>query len=114
MHKKIVLHRHAAYIEPQPTSHGVGEKRVIVTQTDIGRPITQIARTLLYSGEEVIKHLHPTMDEHFFFLTGECSVLIDGIIYNCVAEDYLYIPAGCNHQINAETDTLMITIGVEV
>lgn len=58
-------------------------------------------------------HIHPTMDEHFFFMDGECCVSIDGTVYNCVADDYLFIPAGCNHEIEVVKDTLMLTIGIE-
>lgn len=110
---KVVLHRHSAQIEFVPTSHGVGEKRIIATQTEVGKPITQIARTLLRAGEQVAMHIHPTMDEHFFFMGGECRVSIDNSTYNCVADDYLFIPAGCNHQIDVVKDTLMLTIGIE-
>lgn len=111
--KNNVLHRHTAEIEYVPTSHGVGEKRVVATQKEVGKPITQIARTLLHTGVQVEKHVHPTMDEHFFFIEGESRVLIDDITYNCVTGDYLFIPAGCNHQIDVINDTLMLTIGIE-
>lgn len=69
-----VVWKHIGKLEPIATSHGVGEKRVIVSQAEIGKPVTQIARTLLRAGERVEKHMHPTMDEHFFFLEGECTV----------------------------------------
>lgn len=110
---KVVLHRHSAQIESVSTSHGVGEKRIIATQTEVGKPITQIARTLLHAGEQVEMHVHPTMDEHFFFMEGECCVSIDGNTYNCVSDDYLFIPARCSHQIDVVKDTLMLTIGIE-
>ena len=108
-----ILHRHSTQSEFVPTSHGVGEKRIIATQAEVGKPITQIARTLLYTGEQVAMHIHPTMDEHFFFMGGECRVFIDGNTYNCVADDYLFIPAGCNHLINVVKDTLILKIGIE-
>ena len=110
---KDVLHRHSSQIEFVPTSHRVGEKRIIATQVEVGKPITQIARTLLHAGEQVAMHIHPTMDEHFFFMEGECCVTIGGKVYNCVADDYLYIPAGCNHEIEVVKDTLILTIGIE-
>lgn len=108
-----VLHRHSDQIDFAPTSHGVGEKRIIATRTEVGKPIAQIARTFLRTGEQVAMHIHPTMDEHFFFMDGECCVSIDGTVYNCVADDYLFIPAGCNHEIEVVKDTLMLTIGIE-
>lgn len=111
--KKDVLLRHILEIIPVPTSHGIGEKRVIATQVDTGKPITQIARTRLKVGEEVEAHVHQTMDEHFFILNGECEIITDNIRHHCKADDYLYIPANCSHSIYVVTDTIMITIGIE-
>ena len=110
---KEVLLRHIAEIAPVSTSHGVGEKRVIAMREDVGNTVTQIARTRLKAGEEVEVHAHPTMDEHFFFLEGECEVVIDGEVRRCKAEDYLFVSAGHKHEIIVKTDTLMITIGLE-
>lgn len=110
---KDVLLRHIAEIVPVSTSHGVGEKRVVVTREEVGNTVTQLARTRLKAGEEVEAHVHLTMDEHFFFLEGECEVEIDGVVSRCLAEDYLFIPAGHRHAISVKMDTIMITIGLE-
>lgn len=110
---KEVLLRHIAEIAPVSTSHGVGEKRVVATREDVGNTVTQIACTQLKAGEKVEAHAHPTMDEHFFFLEGECEVKIDGVARCCKGEDYLYIPAGHRHTISVKNDTIMITIGLE-
>lgn len=109
---KEVLLRHIAEISPVSTSHGVGEKRVVATREDVGNTVTQIACTRLKAGEEVEAHVHPTMDEHFFFLEGECEVVMEGKIYRCLGDDYLYIPAGHRHAIEVFSDTIMITIGL--
>ncbi len=114
MSNKEVYFCHTANITPVKTSHLVGEKRVIATEDEVNKPITQIARTQLFAKDEVAEHLHPTMDEHFFFLKGESEVNVDGIVYNCIAEDYLYIPAGHNHSIVALSDTEMLTIGIAI
>ena len=108
-----MLLRHIAEIAPVSTSHGVGEKRVVATREDVGNSVTQIARTRLKAGEEVEAHVHHTMDEHFFFLEGECEVEIDGVVSRCLAEDYLFIPAGHRHTISVRRDTKMITIRLE-
>lgn len=110
---KDVLLRHIAEIVPVSTSHGVGEKRVVVTREDVGNSVTQLARTRLMAGEKVETHVHPTMDEHFFFLEGECEVVMDREVHCCKAEDYLFIPAGHRHAIEVFSDTIMITIGLE-
>jgi quercetin dioxygenase-like cupin family protein len=109
---KEVLLRHIAEIAPVSTSHGVGEKRVVATREEVGNTVTQIARTRLKAGEEVEAHVHPTMDEHFFFLEGECEIMINGVAHHCLAEDYLFIPAGHKHAISVKMDTIMITIGL--
>jgi len=109
-----VLLRHIAGIDPIATSHGVGEKRVVATGDEVGAPITQIARTRLKAGDRVEVHVHPTMDEHFFFLEGECLISIDGVVRCCEAEDYLFIPATHAHAIEVKKDTLIITIGIAI
>ena len=111
--KREALLRHICEIESVATSHGVGEKRVIATQDTVGKPVTQIARTKLLAGEKVEEHVHPTMNEHFFFLIGECVVTIDGIERVCNSDDYLFVPAGCKHLIDVTKETIMITIGIE-
>lgn len=110
---KEVLLRHIADINPVITSHGVGEKRVIVTQAEVGKPYTQLARTVLHRGDHVERHSHPSMEEHFFFLEGECDVMIEDSCYSCKGGDYLFVPAAHSHEIEVVGDTIMITIGIE-
>lgn len=105
--------KHINNIEPVCTSHGVGEKRVIATQAEIGHPVTQIARTVLSPCELVEDHLHPSMDEHFFFLDGNCTVIVDGHSYLCQGGDYLFVPAAHSHRMEAAVETTIITIGIE-
>lgn len=112
MHKKI-LKRNFNDTQSIKTSHGVGDKWVVGTRENVGSPITQIARTRLLSGEKIEAHVHPTMDEHYFLLAGECELTIDGVSYLCHADDYLYIPAGSSHSFYVKKDVIMITIGIE-
>lgn len=111
--QKEVVWKHIGEIEPIATSHGVGEKRVIASLADIGKPVTQIARTVLRVGDRVEKHVHPTMDEHFFFLEGECMVKMDECNFPCKGGDYLFVPAKYFHEIEANKEITMITIGIE-
>ena len=111
---KSVVFKHIGDIDPLSTSHGVGDKRVIATQAEVGKPVSQIARTVLHANDKVEKHVHPTMDEHFFFLEGCCTVLADDCVYPCKGGDYLLVPATCAHEIVVEEETTMITIGIEV
>lgn len=114
MSNKEVLLRHIKEILPVNTSHGVGEKRVIATSNDAGSFIAQIAQTKLTAGEKIEMHVHPTMNEHFFFLEGECKVNVDGKVIKCVREDYLLVPAGHHHGFEVEVDALVITVGIAI
>ena len=110
--KRVALLLHIGDIETVSTSHGVGEKRVIATHETVGKPVTQLARTKLQEGEKVEEHNHPTMDEHFFFLSGECKFVVDDMEYICKSDDYLFVPAGCKHQILVTKEIEMITLGI--
>ena len=109
---KEFLLKHLTDIAPQSTSHGVGVKRIMSTSNEVGSPITQIAHTLLRKGEVVGEHLHPTMDEHFFFQSGECMVTIDKENIVCNANDYLFIPAGKAHKLEVFSDISLLTLGI--
>lgn len=61
-------------ILPQPTAHGVGQKRVLLKQAETDTNLTQIAVTTLQAGETTEGHSHPTMEECFFFLSGETNI----------------------------------------
>ena len=112
MPSKQVSLKTIAEIEPVLTGHGIGEKRVLLSQKEYSSPITQIAQTCLKAGDIVEGHSHPTMDEHFVFLRGNCEVIVEGQLLSCEGGQYLLMPAGCQHQIKVITDTVMLTVGV--
>lgn len=112
LERKYYIIRHYGDLKPVTTSHGVGEKRIMASQADIGAPITQIARTILHKGEQVAQHSHHTMDEHFLFLKGICVVTIGDDTIRCSDKDYLFVPAGIPHQLDVLSKTELITIGV--
>ena len=112
MISKEIIHKQVEDIKSVLTGHGIGEKKVLISQKELSSPITQIAQTKLKSGEIVDSHIHPTMDEHFIFLEGECELRLDENKVCCKGGEYLLIPAGIKHQIEVISDTVMITIGV--
>lgn len=67
MKKKIID------IIPISTTHGVGEKRVLLNSQETSTPLTQIAVTRLKAGEMAKEHLHPTMEEFFLFQKRRCN-----------------------------------------
>ena len=110
--KKKVIWRRLCDILPEKTSHGVGEKKVITSDKNVKCGITQIAYSTLHIGDNIEKHYHPTMDEHFFFLSGICEVTVVGNRYLCSKGDYLFIPATFEHSVIVNKETDIITVGI--
>ena len=73
---------------------------------------TQIAITELHKGDFVDIHVHPTMDEHYYFMEGEGFMMIVDEKYICKAGTYLLIPAGYRHSLQACSVIKFMTIGV--
>lgn len=112
MTEKEYLIRTLGDIVPVHTMHGNGEKRVLIANNETTTLITQVAMTVLKKGENVEEHSHPTMEEHFIFLEGECTAVIDGCKEICKDGTFLKVPAKTTHSLQPNTDIRMITIGI--
>jgi mannose-6-phosphate isomerase-like protein (cupin superfamily) len=100
-------------IEPIPTSHNAGMKRVLLAANESENPITQIAITDLCAGEIAEAHVHEDMQEGFYVLSGELDIVLDGQIEHCKAEDFVWVKCGTSHELRAITDVRVMTIGCE-
>ena len=108
MKKKIID------IIPISTTHGVGEKRVLLNSQETSTPLTQIAVTRLKAGEMAKEHLHPTMQEFFLFQKGDAIMTVGEEQITCSSGDFISIPANTLHALKAITDIEIITIGCAV
>ncbi|RGT24411.1 cupin domain-containing protein [Bacteroides stercoris] len=108
MKKKIID------IIPISTTHGVGEKRVLLNSQETSTPLTQIAVTRLKAGEMAKEHLHPTMEEFFLFQKGDAIMTVGEEQITCSSGDFISIPANTLHALKAITDIEIITIGCAV
>ena len=106
--------KHLNDIEPIVTSHGVGQKRVLLSKAETETGLTQIAVTKLKAGEVADEHVHETMEEEFFFISGVTEVEIDGKVVVCRAGDFLKVNHGISHRLRAVEDTEMMTIGATI
>ena len=97
-----------------PTTHGVGEKRVLLNSQETSTPLTQIAVTRLKAGEMAKEHLHPTMEEFFLFQKGDAIMTVGEEQITCSSGDFISIPANTPHALKAITDIEIITIGCAV
>lgn len=100
-------------ISPIPTSHSIGQKRVLLSKEESGCAITQIAITELKAGEIASSHIHPDMNEAFYVLDGELEITLDGVPFHCQKETFIYVENGSSHELKALTDCRVMTVGCE-
>ena len=105
--------RKLSEIIPVITSHGVGQKRVLLSKEESGCSITQIAITELKAGEFASAHIHPDMQEAFYVLDGEIEITLNGIPSRCTKESFVYVDKGISHELKALTNCKFMTIGCE-
>lgn len=103
--------RHLADITPVTTSHGVGQKRVLLSSSESGCSLTQIAVTELKAGEIATAHVHPDMQEGFYVLDGELEVYLDGKKTICSRDTFVYVEKCTSHEMRALTNSRIMTIG---
>lgn len=101
-------------IIPQLTSHGCGEKRVLLATDETETDMTQVAVTQLKAGECVEEHAHDTMEEIFFVLDGSVSITADGRETVCTENDFIHIKARTRHGLKALSDVRLMTVGCAV
>lgn len=98
-------------IKPTPTSHGAGQKRVLLSSNESGCSLTQIAVTDLKAGEVATAHVHPDMQEAFYVMEGELQIMLDGHKSVCREKDFVYVDKCTSHEMTALTDCRVMTIG---
>ena len=97
-------------VSPILTSHGVGQKRVLLSSNESGCSLTQIAVTSLKEGEIATAHIHPDMQEAFFVLDGEIDVVHDGKHTIITKDTFVYVEKCTSHEMKAITDCRIMTI----
>ena len=88
-------------ILPVANPHGQGEKFVFLMQQDTQTALTQFAYGKLIPGEDVQQHLHPTMEECFYFISGEGEYKINNIVYSIKPNSFFRIPTNTLHGLKA-------------
>ena len=98
-------------IQPIPSSHKVGLKRVLLAAEESGCAITQIAVTDLKAGEVAVAHVHEDMMEGFYVMSGVLDMVLDGEVEHCKEGDFVWVRCGVRHELRALADTRILTIG---
>ncbi len=89
-------------IIPETTAHGFGEKFVFRKNEEMPNASKQVAYGHFKVGEACEEHTHPTMDEYFFFISGEGTCIIEGVEYPLTCNTFLEISAGKKHSFHAD------------
>ncbi len=95
-----------------PLNHDSGTKRVLFNWLDVDTPCRQVSIADFHAGDVCEEHLHATLDEHFYWQSGQGHFVIDGRIVPFSAGDYIYVPAGSRHSIHFEADSQCVCIGI--
>ena len=90
-----------ADILPVSTVHATGQKFVFLKSGDSETALTQFAYGKFVPGEICEEHLHPTMEECFYFLKGTGIYTISGTVYPLEPGVFLRMLAGALHQLEA-------------
>ncbi|WP_461638870.1 cupin domain-containing protein [Labilibaculum euxinus] len=95
-----------------PTTHLVGLKKIIENQ---GRDslVTQVAIGVLRVGESIALHKHDTMDEYYYFLSGDGVFYCSEKEYQCKRGDFVKIPKGTMHgMVSGNNDLEFFYFGI--
>lgn len=106
--------KHLKDVECVKTSHGCGEKRVLMAKDETETDVTQVAVTQLKAGESVEEHTHDTMEEMFFVLDGSVVITADGTEEICKKGDFIHIKARTPHCLKALSDIKLMTVGCAI
>ena len=94
-------------LEVEGIAHGNSIKRVFLNNLDSQSDLTQLAFGIMEPGQSCEAHIHPTMEEFFFFIKGRGIYNIGGEEYPVSKDTFLRIPANVEHDLKAVGTTAL-------
>ncbi len=94
----------AKQIKAEANSHSQGIKRVFINNNDTTTALTQFAYGIMEPDEQSGTHSHKTMDEYFYFISGNGIYEINDQIIEIVPETFVCIPRGNKHNLINKSD----------
>lgn len=101
-------------IIPTLTSHGIGFKQVLLFNNNDKQNIIQVAYGHISKNETITPHLHPTMEEYYFFLSGRGVFIINNEKLNFKKNTFIKIPHNTIHFLQAKTNCKFIYWGSKI
>lgn len=111
---KQVIYRNLKRVEVELTSHLVGAKRVLLQGSESESMLTQAAIGSFKKGEFVENHVHPTMEEFYFFTKGNAIITIDNVEFFCKKDTFIKIPKNTIHSLMAITSINFLYWGIAI
>ncbi len=96
------------------TSHGIGLKKILSKELPESLKIKQIALGYLKPGELIEPHVHPDLDEYYYVLEGNGSILLDDDTLPFHEAIFVKVPAGTTHSLTCEKDLTFFYFGVQI
>ncbi|VXD19108.1 cupin domain-containing protein [Marinoscillum sp. 108] len=90
-------------MEGEPTAHLSGFKKVFLTCDDTDSAITQFAYASFMPGEKCENHVHPTMMECFYFISGFGVYKVGGELVRIKPGTFLRIPPNTPHEFRNDS-----------
>jgi len=109
-----VIVRKLSEINELLTTHGIGYKKILLSNTESNTNLMQAAVGRLITGENIENHVHVTMEEYYFFLSGSVLFSIDKIEYLCNSGYFIKVPCNTFHNIVVKEDCQFIYWGIAI
>lgn len=111
---KEVIYKNLKSIAVESTSHTIGLKQILLKGSECESMLTQAAIGSLLKDEFVDNHLHPTMEEFYFFTKGKAKLTINNIEYFCKKDTFIKVPKNSIHSLKAITAIDFIYWGIAI
>lgn len=96
------------------TAHGVGEKFVFLNKENVFSNLTQVAMGVLTNKDDIDFHLHPTMEEFYFFMEGKATFVIGNETFDCEPNTFIYVPYNVKHKLTTNKFIKFLYWGVAI
>lgn len=106
------MNRNINNLPSLPLNHDSGTKKVLFNWLDADTPCRQISIATFHKGDVCEEHSHATLDEHFFWQSGQGLFMINGEEIPFTSGDYIYVPAQCSHSIRFAEESQCVCIGI--
>lgn len=108
-----MLFKNLKNIDPEITSHGCGKKFVFVNKENSQTNLMQVAVGELTHKDTIDWHLHPSMDEFYYFLEGKALFHIGNESFVCEPETFVMVPCNIKHKLSTNSIVKFLYWGIK-